>query len=214
MAPDDEDDDWVPPRTNLHSASDAVWRPLADPDGRDRYSLLEISGDSVDYDDVTGGAPLEFFVHEGALSAAGPLVLAGDGPPRVYVVEGDLVVSGPLVLLGDGQAAILWVRGSLRAQALVAVRGALLFVEGALTVDRELALYLSPAGHFIVDGELTTGVSIAASLDGCIAVPESAAEPLTGDELEARWSRHILEIPNRPLALVHATLAGLPLLAA
>lgn len=209
MSDDDETDLKEQTAAELPSAR---WHRLTEEEGRARYDLLSITDDSVDYDDIFGGDPISFFVHRGDLAVPGPLVIGNDESRAVFVIEGSLEVAGALVVKHSGSPAPLWIRGNLVAGNLAVVMNAHLLVERNVTVAGELAVMLRDSGHFVVGGSLSTGTSIAASFDGVILLPDDSVEPLSGDELEARFSAEVLEIPNRPLAIALVASRGESLL--
>lgn len=207
-------DEPEPAPTPLQHLPGARWRELTEAEGRARYDLLAVTDDSIDYDDVFGGDPISFFVHTGDLQVQGPLLVANDGQRAVFVVEGSLTVDGTLVVVDNGPTAPLWVRGALTADTLGVFLNAHLLVEEDVAVQGTLVFHLRDSGHFVVNGDLTAGLSIASSFDGALYLPETELPPLSGDELAARWTDEVGAMSGSPRAIALAVAAGRPLLKA
>lgn len=190
----------------------ARWQPLASEVARERYSLLEVSDDSIDYDELTGGDPIAFHVHPAGLAVAGPLWIRNEEAGHVFIIEGDLAVEGPLVIGDHGRYVPLWIKGNLTAASLAVLHDAHVFIEGDLRLAGELVTYLGDAGHLVVHGELTAAAWARMSTRGAVYLPESTPEPLQDEPLEARLAPAITAIPNRHLAISDHVLDGLPVI--
>ncbi|MCP3141873.1 hypothetical protein [Pyxidicoccus xibeiensis] len=176
----------------------------------ERYNLLEVSDDSVDYEDLFGGLEVDFVVHEGTLTLSGPAYVRNEDP-LVCVIEGDLIVDGPLVIRDDVYVP-LWIKGSLSARDLVLSNDAQVFIEGDLKLTGNLVTYGTDAAHLVVHGEAQVGAWLRPGQRGAIYLPESVPDPLEGDALLARLAPTLDPRKNLPLALCEHVLAGQPLL--
>ncbi|MCP3063326.1 hypothetical protein LXT21_31560 [Myxococcus sp. K38C18041901] len=180
----------------------ARFQPLDTEEGLERYDLLEVSDDSVDYADLFGGGDVNFVVHEGSLSLSGPTSVQNE-EQRVCVIEGDLIVDGPLVIHDVDVYVPLWIKGSLIARDLLLVDDAQVFIEGDLKLSGNLVTEVTDAAHLVVHGEAKIGAWLRPSERGAIYLPESVPDPIEGDALKARlvptlnssqsWSEHVLE---------------------
>ncbi|NTX62883.1 hypothetical protein HUA74_19735 [Myxococcus sp. CA051A] len=179
----------------------ARFEPLATEVGLERYSLIEVSDDSVNYEDLFGGRDVTFVVHEGTLSLSGPTYV-GNEDPMVCVVEGDVIVDGPLVIRDVGVYVPLWIKGSLIASDLLLVHEAQVFIEGDLKLTGNLVTNGTDATHLVVHGEAQVGAWLRPSQRGAIYLPASIPDPIEGDALAARlsptlsssqsWVEHVL----------------------
>lgn len=188
----------------------AKFHSLPTEEGLERYDLLEVSDDSVNYEDLFGGDDVSFFVHDGALTLRGPLQVTNE-EPAVCVIEGDLVVEGSLVICDWDRYVPLWIKGSLTAKDLLLSADAQVFVEGDLKLSGTLVTDTSDAAHLVVHGETEIGTWLRPSQRGAIYLPESTPDPLQGDDLEARLVPE-LTTGNRSRTWCERVLAGQPLL--
>jgi hypothetical protein len=189
----------------------ARFHPLETELGLERYNLLEVSDDSVDYEDLFGGNEVAFVVHEGTLTPGGPTYV-GNEEPMVCVIEGDLIVDGPLVIRDLGLYVPLWIKGSLIARDLLLSDEAQVFIEGDLKLTGNLVTNCTDAAHLVVHGEAEVGAWLRPSHRGAIYLPESVPEPIEGEDLAARLAPTLASPPNRSDALCEHVLAGQPLL--
>ncbi|MFP2928261.1 hypothetical protein ACLESO_24295 [Pyxidicoccus sp. 3LG] len=191
--------------------SGARFQPLATELGLERYNLLEVSDDSVDYEDLFGGNELAFVVHDGTLTLSGPTYVHNDDP-MVCVVEGDLVVEGPLVIRDLDLYVPLWIKGSLIAHDLLLSADAQVFIEGDLKLTGNLVTDGTDATHLVVRGEAQVGAWLRPSHRGAIYLPASIPDPIEGDALAARLASTLDPRGNLSLTLCEHVLAGQPLL--
>ncbi|MCY1056185.1 hypothetical protein [Nannocystis sp. SCPEA4] len=196
------------PYTTLPSAR---FQPLARELGLARYNLLEVSDDSVNYEDLFGSREVDFVVHDGALTLSGPTYVRNEDP-MVCVIEGDLIVDGPLVIRDLDLYVPLWIKGSLIARDLVLSLDAQVFIEGDLKLTGNLVTYGTDATHLVVHGEAQVGAWLRPSHRGAIYLPASMPDPLEGDALAARLAPTLDPRGNLPLTLCEHVLAGQPLL--
>lgn len=192
--PDEED-----PSISFDALPGASWRDVAFADGQARYDIDEMTDGSIAYDDLTGGDPLRFAVHDGDLRVPGPIYIRNAEPGMVYVIEGSLVVDGPLVLADSGRYVPLWIRGDLEVSQLAVLLDAHLFIEGNLRVAGELVTYLKDAAHAIVLGTASAASWVQFYDRGAIELP--GLEPIEVEETDERLAREVAEIPNKPLAI-------------
>ena len=192
--------------------AEAAFRTLSADEGRARYSLREISDDSVDYDDLFGGADFEFAIHDGDLALAQPLHVR-HSDPQVIIVDGDLVVDGALVLSDNGVYVPLWVTGALVARDLGVFCDAHLFVREDLRLEGQLVTMTYDAAHLVVHGEVRASAWLRMSSRGAVYLPASTPDPLEGDALAARWQPGLggPTLGDRN-ALIERILTGAPLL--
>ncbi|WP_426748596.1 hypothetical protein VZQ01_19185 [Myxococcus faecalis] len=179
----------------------ARFEPLATEEGLERYDLLEVSDDSVNYEDLFGGGDVNFVVHEGTLSLRGPTYV-GNEYPLVCVVEGDLIVDGPLVIRDVGVYVPLWIKGSLIARDLLMSDESQVFIEGDLKLTGNLVTNVTDAAHLVVHGEVQVGAWLRPSQRGAVYLPESMPDPIEGDALKEKrvptlsssqsWVEHVL----------------------
>ncbi|QSQ18823.1 hypothetical protein JY651_26050 [Pyxidicoccus parkwayensis] len=196
------------PYTSLPGAR---FQPLSRELGFERYNLLEVSDDSVNYEDLFGGLEVDFMVHDGTLKLSGPAYVSNEAP-MVCVVEGDLIVDGPLVIRDLDIYVPLWIKGSLRARDLVLSYDAQVFIEGDLELTGNLVTSGTDATHLVVHGETRIGAWLRPSHRGAIYLPASTPDPIEGDALTARLAPTLDPRRNFPLSLCEHVLAGQPLL--
>lgn len=189
----------------------ARFQPLERELGFERYDLLEVSDDSVNYEDLFGGQEVDFVVHDGTLTLSGPTFVRNESPV-VCVIEGDLVVDGPLVISDLGLYVPLWIKGSLIARDLVLTDEAQVFIEGDLKLTGNLVTHGTDATHLVVHGEAQMGAWLRTSLRGAIYLPESTPEPIEGEALAARLAPTLDPDKNFKQTLCEHVLAGRPLL--
>lgn len=191
--------------------SGARFQPLERELGFERYDLLEVSDDSVNYEDLFGGQEVDFVVHDGPLTLTGPTFVRNESP-GVCVIEGDLVVDGPLVISDLDVYVPLWIKGSLIARDLVLSDDAQVFIEGDLKLTGNLVTHGTDATHLVVHGEAQLGAWLRTSPRGAIYLPESTPEPIEGDALAARLAPTLNPQSGFRQALCEHVLAGRPLL--
>ncbi|WNG18550.1 hypothetical protein [Cystobacter fuscus] len=196
------------PYTHLPGAR---FQPLATALGLERYNLLEVSDDSVNYEDLFGGNEVAFVVHEGTLKLSGPTYV-GNVDPMVCVIEGDLIVDGPLVIRDLDLYVPLWIKGSLSARDLLLSADAQVFIEGDLELTGNLITDGTDATHLVVHGEARVGAWLRPGHRGAIYLPASVPDPIEGDTLAARLATTLVSHANRSLTLCEHVLAGQPLL--
>lgn len=186
---------------------EAQWRSVSQQDGCSRYNLIDVSQDSVDYEELFGGDDFEFAVHDGALVVSGPIFAVNKyGTRNVFVVDGDLVVDGTLALFARELYVPLWVRGTLSAHHLCVHGDAQLFVEGDLRLGGCLVTDLSDAGHLVVHGSTSASAWLKQSTVGALYV-DTEMNPIEGDALRTSL------VPNLSTEdLFQQALAGGPLL--
>ncbi|RKH47776.1 hypothetical protein [Corallococcus sicarius] len=187
------------------------FQPLATELGLERYNLLEVSDDSVNYEDLFGGNEVAFVVHEGKLTLSGPTYVRNE-EPMVCVIEGDLIVDGPLVIRDLDLYVPLWVKGSLIARDLLLSADAQVFIEGDLKLTGNLVTDGTDATHLVVHGEAQVGAWLRPGHRGAIYLPASVPDPLEGEALAARLAPTLVQPRNRSLTLCEHVLAGQPLL--
>lgn len=192
----------------------ATFRPLSAEAGTAQYALLDVSDDSVAYEDLFGGGDFTFAIHDGPLSLPGPLLVRNE-EPHVIVIEGDLVVDGPLVLADNGIYVPLWITGSLIASDLAVFSDAQLFIQGDLRLSGTLVTQTSDAAHLVVHGAATAQTWIRATSRGAVYLPATVPDPIESDALTSRWLPGLGGPRNADRdALIERILAREPLLSA
>ncbi|MCY1023410.1 hypothetical protein [Pyxidicoccus sp. MSG2] len=189
----------------------ARFQPLARELGFARYNLLDVSYDSVNYEDLFGGRDVDFVVHEGTLTLSGPIYVQNEDP-MVCVVEGDLIVDGPLVIRDLDLYVPLWIKGSLLARDLLLSLDAQVFIEGDLKLTGNLVTYGTDATHLVVHGEAQVGAWLRPGHRGALYLPASIPDPIEGEALAVRLAPTLDPRGNLPLTLCEHILAGQPLL--
>lgn len=189
----------------------ARFQPLERELGFERYDLLEVSDDSVDYEDLFGGHEVDFVVHDGSLTVSGPTHVRNESP-MVCVIEGDLIVDGPLVISDMDLYVPLWIKGSLIARDLVLIADAQVFIEGDLRLTSNLVTHGTDATHLVVHGEAQIGAWLRTSLRGAIYLPASTPEPVEGEALAARLAPTLDPHSDLRQSLCEHVLSGRPLL--
>jgi uncharacterized protein (DUF736 family) len=196
------------PYTSLAAAR---FTPLANELGLERYDLLAVSDDSVNYEDLFGGDEVAFFVHQGPLTLDGPTYIRNKDP-MVCIVEGDVIVDGPLAIRDFDLYVPLWIKGSLIARDLAVGADAQVFIEGDLKLTGNLVTYGNDATHLVVHGEAQVGAWLRPSQRGAIYLPESIAAPLEGEALDARLVPTLAAPTTSPQTWCEHVVNGQPLL--
>lgn len=122
----------------------------------ERYDIGAASNGSWDDLDARFAEEPEcFFVHQGDVTAEGPLVM-GNGPDEsvdtVYVIDGDLTVNGPMRFMSMDVYTPLYVTGSITARDLLCLWDCNLIIGGSLTVGGLLMTELTDWGTLVVRG--------------------------------------------------------------
>jgi hypothetical protein len=174
-----------------------TWSKLPIEEGRERYSLIDISDDSVDLEDQFGDEPESFLVHEGDVVLDGSLVLTG-GENTLYVIDGNLTVNGPVSFKNGDANTSLYVTGSVTVRSLICRWHSQFFVGNSLVVGDLLVTDLADAGHLVVHGSVSARAWLELAGRGAIYVDVSEATRLLGSNASCSYfgERKVESIPD------------------